>query len=260
MKKNVFFKLVVAIAFIPQLGFAWTLSGGQTTHFPSDTVELNVATNDSCTNAGVTHDQLLDDAFKAADQYWNRVPTSRLRFIKGSKKAVASYDPTAGTSGGVKGEVLIGCKNDGNFAASGAIAFGGQSYAFPDGTIKTAFVAVDGSATSTYSTTAEAVKRAILAHEIGHAIGLGHSERDSLMYYSLPPERTKLGEDDMAAVTYLYPRRDVGLGILGTCGTIEDINKNNSGSGMQSFLLTLFSGFILVLLLWWPLQREKKCT
>jgi hypothetical protein len=58
---------------------------------------------------------------------------------------------------------------------------------------------------------------AVIAHEIGHALGLGHSEvSEALMYYQIVPKRSTLGQDDIDGITFLYP---VGIpGDLAGCG------------------------------------------
>lgn len=228
---------------------AWTLANGSIAHFPSDSIPLNVATNDSCSNAGISHAELLNEAFEAAEQYWNQAPTSRLRFRKGETKAVDAYSVNTGASGATKGEILIGCKNEADFASIGAIAVGGNSLAFPDGTITKAYVSIDGSASSTYDSLSKTERLAVLAHEIGHAIGLGHSEADSLMYYSVVPTREKLSEDDIAAVSFLYPNRADSLDVLGSCGTIASIGDNDGGKGPFQFLITISLGFLLMIIL-----------
>jgi len=226
---------------------AWTLSSGAITRFPSDTIALNVATNDSCSNAGITHNELLNEAFEAAEQYWNKVPTSRLRFIKGTTKAVDAYSIANQTSGSVKGEILLGCKDEADFNTLGAIAVGGRSITFPDGSISKAWVSIDGSASSTYDSLSKTERLAVLAHEIGHAIGLGHSEQDSLMYFSVVPTREKLSDDDIAAVSWLYPNRSDSFDVLGNCGTIAMVGGGN-GPGPFQFILTAMLGLFISLM------------
>lgn len=231
--------------------YAWTLNSQTPIYFPSDTVTINVATNDSCTNAGITHTQLLDDAFEAADKYWNKVPTSRLRFKKGSLKAVDAYDPSTGSAGGAtSGEVLVGCKDVTTFNTLGAIAVGGTSSS--NGAILKSVVSVDGASGSSYGSTSKNVKLAILAHELGHAFGLGHSENDALMYYSVVQTRLKLSLDDMAAVSFLYPR-EATAGVVGGCATISE---NGSGPFMTSLLL----GLLIVALSKQAFLKTKKLT
>jgi Zn-dependent protease with chaperone function len=80
---------------------------------------------------------------------------------------------------------------------------------------------------------------AIMAHEIGHAIGLGHSPVvDSLMYYSVIPKRRSLGVDDIDGITYLYPKQQPV-----SCGQIID-SKNN----LNGFIVPMLLGLVIALL------------
>ena len=85
---------------------------------------------------------------------------------------------------------------------------------------------------------------AIIAHEIGHAIGLGHSQFDhNLMYYQSISTRERLGWDDIDGVTYLYPTEQP----IGGCGVIEDISKNN-------FLMSFLIGILFFMLMFKAIQ------
>lgn len=234
---------------------AWTLNTAGTVRFPSDTVTLNVRSGVACTNAGVTHAQLLDDAFEAVNKYWNQVPSSRLRFVKGSVKSGDPYDLVT-VPGMDENEIVIGCEIAGAVNAQGAIAVGGiGSVRVAGNLITSSYVTIDSSANTTYDTTSKLEKLSIMAHEIGHAFGLGHSEDDSLMFYQVQSAREKLGYDDVAAVTYLYPRREEALGFGGSCASIALIDSNKGGPGGPGpLLLSLFLGLILGVLSLRPIK------
>jgi hypothetical protein len=92
--------------------------------------------------------------------------------------------------------------------------------------------------------------KAVIAHEIGHAFGLGHSEyKHNLMYYSVGGKTQKwLGIDDIDGATYLYPHDAEMAGLLGSCGTIKDISKHkleNSDESIFKFLLLFLFGLFI---------------
>lgn len=250
--KGICFFVILILSFE---SYAWTISIGFPAHYPSDNVTINVRSGVACTNAGVTHTQLLDDVFEAADKYWNKVPTSRLRFIKGS---VVSGNPYNGATAPDMGpnEVVVGCEVAGTINALGAIAVGGFSGNAGGMLIAKSYLSIDASANTSYDTTSKIEKLSILAHELGHAFTLGHSEEDSLMYYQVQSAREKLGEDDVAAVTFLYPRREEALGFGGSCASIALIGGDGGGDGPfgSSMMVSLFLGLLLSFLSIRPLK------
>ncbi|MGZ3691820.1 MAG: matrixin family metalloprotease [Pseudobdellovibrio sp.] len=70
------------------------------------------------------------------------------------------------------------------------------------------------------------ILKIILAHEIGHILGLGHSaDRNALMYYDASEKQhLLLAQDDIDGMTYLYPADTVANPSLAGCGLIR--NKN----------------------------------
>jgi len=108
--------------------------------------------------------------------------------------------------------------------------------------IVSATLLINDVASNQFQSKSRAEQTAILAHEIGHAIGLGHSPViDSLMYYQSISTRFRLGWDDIDGITYLYPTEQPFSG----CGSV-DLNQsppNQMGPLIFGFLSAMLIGF-----------------
>jgi hypothetical protein len=223
--KNIFLSVIVATFFSKAQAF--TLNNTVNLAFKSSEVKINVAQG-FCTNLGISETELLSIAEDAVDEYWNKAPTSRLKLRKGSLSSVSTNFHTglicnSGTNCvpnsalAVSSDILISCNNNSsNFSSNSVLAV-----TVPNNTTSTdivgSLIIINDSSSNQFASKSRDEKISIIAHELGHAIGLGHSPvKDSLMYYTVVPQRQSLGQDDIDGVTYLYPKQQPI-----SCGTID---------------------------------------
>lgn len=216
---------------------AYTLNNNFGASFKDNKVKVSVERNTTCASAGVTVYELQEMIGPAIDDFWNRVPTSSLRLKDGGfsdtvtnintgRLCAPTDDDCINTAGATVIEpvtdIVIACNNlAANFGSPNVLAvtipnnFSGKS-------IKGAVILINDSSTI-FSGLSRADRIGVISHEIGHAIGLGHSDvKASLMYYRTQDQRKSLGEDDIRGVSYLYPMKLDGFGLLGGCGTIQN--------------------------------------
>lgn len=229
---------------------AFTLNNTAKLVFSQDEVLVNVASG--CTNIGSTDEELLNLVGKAVDNFWNTTPTSRLKLRKGSVVNVsAAYHTdticTASTNCdpnpdlAVSSDILITCNlNATNFPNSSILGITIPNN-ISGSNILGALIMINDRADTQFDTKSNDAKVAILAHEIGHAFGLGHSPVvDSLMYYATVSQRKALGRDDIDGISYLYPKQQPV-----SCGTI-DLNGGSTKGGGPDWWSGLFLGFSII--------------
>lgn len=241
--------------FLLQNAQAFTLNNTIEATFSSDHVPLNVS-SENCEHLQLTPHELLDLAYHSAQKFWNRVATSRLRLTRGE---VLNLDDdfrdgplcTSFSSSGActinenlvgpEGITIFCNRNSDNFPPPGQTLGLSLPNNINGNKITGSIIALNDRPNSLLPTLNSAELKAVLAHEIGHAFGLGHSPvTDSLMYYALVPTRERLGQDDILAVSYLYPRQQ---GI--TCGTVKNIHEIPPSSAL---LLIFLLGFFLLII------------
>ena len=213
--------LLMSLALSGKLA-AFTLNSGGAV-FDSDNVTVDVA-NVPCNHIATSHEELLEIVEKAASRFWNTVPTSRLRIKKGNIRKVS---PAFGTellcnvpSNGrcknidqlnenlkVSSGILIACNNNPkNFNNSPGVLGVAVPNNFDDLIIKGALILLNDAPNNRFASKYFDEKVSIVAHEIGHTIGLGHSKyENNLMFASSISTRMYLGEDDVDGITWLYP-------------------------------------------------------
>ena len=229
--------------------FAFTLITQHPHRFTNNEVLINVA-NNNCVNVGISKEDLLNISWEAAESFWNRVTTARISFKKGSltTPSAADLDSAQKVSNYLVAvpttTIHIACtSNYYDTFADSTLAVGGIA------TNNAHYIFVNDQPNSAFANLSRQDMVSTLAHEMGHALGLGHSPiPEALMYYSSKSGRERLEWDDWDGLSYLYPVEKVS----DSCGTIKDVS-NNDKNGLFSVLI----GFMMSSLLALSIKRRR---
>ncbi len=239
------------LLFISYSTFAFTCLGpGCIYKYASNKITILFATN-SCAAAGISNAELKALTSEAISDFWNSVPSSNLELTIGGDLAVdISGDTTLGAVAARTSinTILAGCNGDTTLFPSASTTAGKGGMACSGGNCRGALAIRTTDGIVNGSTRQEIIT--LIAHEIGHTFGLGHTEEsNAVMYQSYGSFKSQehLHQDDADGVSYLYPSEKKLGGLLGSCSTISLINDNNDGPG--PFVGSISLGFLLMFLL-----------
>lgn len=252
---------------------AFTLNNNFGAAFKKNKVKVFIAGDTICDKIGVTVYDLQDMISPSVDDFWNRVPTSALRLKNAgfsdpignninTDRLCAPTDDECITTASVPvippvSDILIACNSHAdNFNNSTSILAVTVPNNFSGRKIAGAVILLNNMNGTAFAGLSRSEKISVLAHEIGHAIGLGHAEdnqSEALMYYKTVEKRSSLAQDDVDGVSYLYPKHVDGCGLF---GTIDTNRKGPPFWQMGVSLAVIIAVFELLRLL----KRPKACA
>lgn len=195
--------------------------------------EVTFYLNNSNCPASVNVESVISDAMNM----WNGIPTSRIKVSFGGYTTQTGYtDPPT-----------IIC--DTTFSVgdpNGSPAVGGGT--FSGHRINAGRLTLNASSgQANIAAFNPTILKVILAHEIGHVLGLGHSpEASALMYFSVGvKDNLTLAQDDIDGMTYLYPRDEWGQDKPLGCASVGSLPRPPSP---WTFLFILMPFFLALFL------------
>ena len=264
-------KLIILISiFFSFNTFAFRLNTNIGASFDNE-VKIYITSNSDCSETGIDQDELLDIAIEGARDYWNNVPSADLNlkrggiyntsdnlFLTGELCVNATNSSCSGSTVPIVNEIVIACNNNATHFSSSNILAVSSPVKFSGKEIKGSIILINNSSGTGFAGLSRGEKISVLAHEIGHALGLGHTKKgEDLMYYKTTEHRFALSQNDVDGITYLYPREAIDA--ISCDGIIPSAFGNEQGNtrSIYSSLLNLFIGLILGLFLFKLIRKVK---
>ena len=226
----------------------FTLNTNTGAYFKRDKINVIIPDNSGCINAFADDNELASAVAQAIAQYWNKVPTARLNLEYAGVQANGGIAFRTGQLTDFQGEAIndiyVTCNTNAADYPSGSVLGKALPVNVGGDSINGSVVTLNDTGATQLATKNFSEKVAVIAHELGHAIGLGHSPAaESLMFYSTVTFRSELGICDIDGATYLYGNEITD--VAASCGTVQDINNSNDHNNPISFLL----GFAMIALI-----------
>lgn len=235
MKKllNIALPLIIGAWTTESMGFTLLGASKAVKGWAGEELELHV-NPENCPDA-------VNDLMDKAIAVWNEVPTVGIYLKRGDDATTTINEALAGTATttptvhcvtdmaalGLNPAVIPGVATGQQLDGNGRLNYG------------VLILNAQPGAPANVNTMNEDLVVDVIAHEIGHILGLGHSsDTSALMYYDASKrKKASLAQDDVDGITYLYPRDELaGDAMFGGCAVIK---AGTTSRGMDPTLMAL---------------------
>ena len=237
------FLIGISSLFIFQIGYAFTLNSSTNPNlkgWEGGDVQLLVNTSNCPANVDVV------GIIEAAAQVWNNVPTSAIKVSYGGSTTSTDLASPPTVYCETNFQAVLGADQNAVPGAAAVIA--------PAGQITQGVLILNvSSGLGNIANFDETTLKIILAHEIGHILGLGHSSSThALMYYNASAKtELRLAQDDIDGMSYLYPSDELKNNKYAGCGLVQNLPPPSGPS--LFFLFLLMSAPIWM----WKISRRR---
>lgn len=204
---------IVLLSLIPSVGFSFTLNTSSDSNlkgWPNSrmVIQLNLSNCPSSVD--------VRGVMTEAAEVWNNVPTSNIKISFGEDTTATSPTDSSIVYCETNFEETTGGDQDN---VPGSAGVDGSS-----GTISRGLMYLNvSSGRGNIANFDRSTLVVIFAHEVGHLLGLGHSDDSfALMYYNGSAKKEpRLGQDDIDGISYLYPSDELkDSGQMAGCGSV----------------------------------------
>jgi hypothetical protein len=246
MKKLLFFLILFSLS--SSKSYSFTLVQQNNSQFKGwANPEIKFALNLTNCPASVDVRSIVNDALAV----WNNVASSRVKLsVVGDTTSTTLADP-----------ITIYC--DINFGASipgAANSSPGYAQHLPQtgDYITSGIMTLNASAgQANIANLSRSLVAVVLAHEIGHLIGLGHTQDlNALMYYDASLKNSlALSQDDIDGISYLYPRDETAGDKMMGCALVK---SSSPPTPPWSFWLMTLPFLLIIALKFKALEITKR--